>query len=162
MFLPGHCLPRRDHVDMPGQPLPCPCFQVHSLAIVYAILAGRPPCGKSFLHSCPAIFPVGSQLSYTGSTGQRETLSHRKKGEKDGRIGPCPLAPILVHIGACMHTHFIHDTYTYTLHRCKRKDSQSQSRTWNSPSLKGSHGDCVAVITEQGAAKGLGMFLLKC
>lgn len=155
MFLPGHCLPRRDHVDMPGQPLPCPCFQVQFSLEGHLV-------GRAFCTLAQPQFPVGSQLSYTGSTGQRETLSHRKKGEKDSRIGPCPLAPILVHIGACMHTHFIHDTYTYTLHRCKRKDSQSQSRTWNSPSLWGSHGDCVAVITEQGAAKGLGMFLLKC
>lgn len=47
--------------------------------------------------------------------GQRETPSHRKKGEKDNRIRPCPLASIHVHIGTCICTHFIHDAYTCTL-----------------------------------------------
>lgn len=160
IFLPGLCLSRRDHVDLPGQSLSCPCFQVHLLTIVYAVLSGRPPCGKSFLQSCPAIVPSGfpAFLNRLPQVSKRPCLT----GIKDNRIGPCPLAPIRVHIGTCIHTHFIDDTYTCTPHKCKCKDGQSQSRSWYSPSLWGSHGDCVAIITEQGAAKGLGMFLFKC
>lgn len=113
---------RGKHV--PPRPLPFlqrsrgPARAVPSMSLLSSAFE-RPPCGKSFLQLLPSHSSqwVPSFLTQA-PTGQRETLSHRNKGEKDNRIGPCPLAPIRVHIGTCIRAHFIHDICTCTLHKC--------------------------------------------
>lgn len=74
---------------VPPRPLPSPqrsrghARAAPSMSLLSsAILAGRPPCGKSFLHSCPATVPGGfTAFLHRLHRAARDPVSQEKRGE---------------------------------------------------------------------------------